>query len=252
MAQRQRQQRDTIPLHLPDGREVSLLRVLDPRARHLRLLVTATGPRLTIPPGVGRRQAEAFLHTHLPWLTDQLLEDPGVAPEPTDFVIGQAGTIALRGRYLDLDWRTTRWLQVAQEDDRLVIGRPATARDETVRRALRDFLLAEARADVGRWLPRYLIDLPRPPRAWRIRPLKSLWGSLSSSGMMSLDLALILAPPAAFEYVLVHELCHLLQANHSPAFWCEVERRYPDWRKQRRWLRIEGMALKTGLQRLLR
>lgn len=68
---------------------------------------------------------------------------------------------------------------------------------------------------------------------------------------MSLDLALILAPPAAFEYVLVHELCHLIQPNHSAAFWQEVELRLPDWRTQRRWLREDGMQVKRELRRLL-
>jgi predicted metal-dependent hydrolase len=68
---------------------------------------------------------------------------------------------------------------------------------------------------------------------------------------VSLDLALVLAPPAAFEYVLVHELCHLLQRNHGPRFWREVEARAPDWRVQRTYLRGEGMGLKSQLRVLL-
>ena len=69
--------------------------------------------------------------------------------------------------------------------------------------------------------------------------------------MPSLDLALLLAPPRAFEYVLVHELCHLLHANHSRRFWREVEARWPDWRAERDYLRGEGLALKARLSRLL-
>ena len=70
-------------------------------------------------------------------------------------------------------------------------------------------------------------------------------------GTMALDLALPLARPAAFEYVLVHELCHLLQANHSPRFWREVEARFPDWRREREYLRGEGRTLKARLRGLL-
>lgn len=57
--------------------------------------------------------------------------------------------------------------------------------------------------------------------------MSSQWGSLATDGHMALDLALVLGRPSAFEYVVVHELCHLIQANHSPAFWREVECRFP-------------------------
>ena len=128
---------------------------------------------------------------------------------------------------------------------------PPHASGAALARALKEFYLGKARGCVGRWLPHYLPGLPRAPREWKIRPLASIWGSLSSSGTLSLDLSLVLAPPAAFEYVLVHELCHLIQANHSPAFWREVERRCPDWRNWRQWFRVEGAVIKAELRGLI-
>lgn len=251
MPRRRPQQRDTVPVRLPDGRDIELLRVIDPRARRLRLLVSERGPRLTIPATASVREAQHFLEQHLHWLADQLAEDPHADATTAPLSPGEPGQVPLRGTRLDVAWRQAPWLRVAQQDDQLVIDIPSALRPGAIGRALRDFYLTQARADVGRWLPRYLADLPRPPREWKIRPLTSLWGSLSSSGSMSLDLALILAPPNAFEYVLVHELCHLIQPNHSAAFWHEVERRFPDWRAQRRWLREDGMQIKRELRRLL-
>ncbi|MNV98506.1 hypothetical protein D3C71_1937660 [compost metagenome] len=81
--------------------------------------------------------------------------------------------------------------------------------------------------------------------------MSSQWGSLAPDGALSLDLSLVLAPPAAFEYVLVHELCHLIHADHSRAFWREVERRCPDWRLQREYFRDCGRALKARLRKLI-
>lgn len=245
------QQRETVPLRLPDGRDIQLLRVRDPRARRLRLLVSERGPRLTIPAAASLSEAQRFLEQHLHWLADQLADDPGAAHPILPLVPGHPGHAPLRGSLLDVQWREARWLRVSHQDARLVIETPPALRDGALALALREFYLGQARADVGHWLPRYLPDLPRPPREWKIRPLASLWGSLSSSASMSLDLALVLAPRAAFEYVLVHELCHLIQPNHSPAFWHEVERRFPDWRTQRRWLRTDGADIKRQLRQML-
>ena len=58
----------------------------------------------------------------------------------------------------------------------------------------------------------------------------------------------VLGRPSAFEYVLVHELCHLIHADHSPAFWAEVEARRPDWRLERDWFRLHGRRLKAMLR----
>jgi predicted metal-dependent hydrolase len=66
---------------------------------------------------------------------------------------------------------------------------------------------------------------------------------------MSLDLALVLGRPGAFEYVLVHELCHLVHRNHSRRFWREVEKRFPLWRDERSYLHGDGLAIKAELRR---
>ena len=93
--------------------------------------------------------------------------------------------------------------------------------------------------------------MPRAPRRIVFRRTTSQWGSLAPDGSLSLDLALVLARPSAFEYVLVHELCHLLHADHSPRFWREVEARCPDWRTEREYFRDQGRILKGQLRGLL-
>lgn len=239
-------ERDTLRVRLPDGREIEVLRVRDARARRIKLFVSERGPRLTVPMRGSLRESERFLAQHLEWLAQQLdRRAPMVSRLPFSF--DDVEPLPLRGERLALRWQEGRSLRIDRDDDGIVVTRPAAAREASLRRALKEFYLAEARRDVGRWLPKYLPDLPRAPRLVRLRPLRSLWGSLSPDASLSLDLALVLGPPAAFEYVLVHELCHLIHANHSRAFWREVERRCPDWRTQRAWFRGEGLALKDEL-----
>ena len=244
-------EREALTVALPDGGEATVWRVRDPRARRIKLLVSERGARLTVPLRASLREAERFLGEHLPWLAEQLLKR-AAAPVSPPFALGDSGPLPLRGESLPVQWREGRWLRIELDGACIVISHPAGAKDASLRRALKEFYLAQARRDLGRWLPKYLPALPRAPRAITLRALQSLWGSLSPSDGLSLDLALVLGPPAAFEYVLVHELCHLIHANHSRVFWREVERRCPDWRTHRAWFRGEGLALKAELQRLTR
>ena len=243
-------ERDTVTITLADGRQVALLRVRDARAKRLRLSVSERGVRLTLPRTASARAADAFLREHHNWLASQLDRFSGM-PTPSRLLRGSDTTIPLRGASLPLRFHEGRLARVEQHADGVLMTLPAQASDARMHAALHEFYLAQAQADIGRWLPRYLPELPIPPARIRIRPLSSLWGSLSVANVLSLDLALVLGPPAAFEYVLVHELCHLLQRNHSPAFWREVERRCPDWRIHRRYFRSHGLGLKTQLRGLI-
>jgi predicted metal-dependent hydrolase len=81
------------------------------------------------------------------------------------------------------------------------------------------------------------------PAAVRIKDQKRLWGSCSAKGAINLNWRLIFAPPAVFEYVVVHELCHLREAHHQAAFWRLVEQILPEFEAQRLWLRANGHLL---------
>ena len=70
-----------------------------------------------------------------------------------------------------------------------------------------------------------------------IRNQRSRWGSCSGKGNLNFNCLLMLTPDHVIDYVVVHELCHRLEMNHSPAFWAQVERVLPDYRKSREWLR---------------
>lgn len=95
-----------------------------------------------------------------------------------------------------------------------------------------------------------------PPRAERyarqmgvhygriaIRSQHSRWGSCSGKGNLNFNCLLMLTPPEVRDYVIVHELCHLRQMNHSPQFWAEVEAVMPNYREPKKWLKENGSTL---------
>ena len=78
-----------------------------------------------------------------------------------------------------------------------------------------------------------------------IRNQKTRWGSCSSKGNLNFNCLLMLAPLEVLDYVVVHELCHRKQMNHSKAFWLEVEKVLPDYKEARKWLKEEGSQMIT-------
>jgi len=242
-------ERDSIELALDDGRAVPVARVRDPRARRLKLSVDERGARLTLPPRASLAAGDRFLAEHRDWVAVQLAHYATDAVAP--LLPGETASLPLRAQPLPLRWQEGRYACLRRDEAGLVFTVPPRAGAAALRRALRDFYEGEARADIGRWLPRYLPTLPRPPRRVLLKVMSSQWGSLSPDDNVALDLALVLARPSAFEYVLVHELCHLLRPDHSRAFWREVEARFPAWREERDWFHAHGRRTKAALRALL-
>lgn len=108
---------------------------------------------------------------------------------------------------------------------------------------LKEQAKADITARVRQFAPRVGISFGRVT----IRAQRTRWGSCSAQGNLNFNCLLILAPPAVRDYVVVHELCHRKEMNHSDRFWAEVERILPDYRSRRQWLKDNGAALMARL-----
>ena len=78
-----------------------------------------------------------------------------------------------------------------------------------------------------------------------VRDQRTRWGSCSTRGTLSFNWRLVLAPPEILDYVVVHELLHLREPNHSPAFWGLLDQHRPGWRAQAEWLRVHANELQA-------
>lgn len=240
-----------------DGRPL-LIRIVDvARARHLRLSLGRDGPRMTKPRWVPLHEAAAFAEHKREWLEAVITEQAQrrlPIDWPAGLPAGAGANLPLRGERLTLHLDTGRRPSLSLCDDGLHLvlpDREPVIRQRIAAGQLRSFLETQMRGDIARLLPTYVAQLGRAPVQVRIRPLRSLWGSLSARDHLSLDLALIMASSAALEYVLVHELAHLFERNHGPRFWALVERLLPDYRDRQLMLRNEGEMVKSALALVL-
>jgi len=134
-----------------------------------------------------------------------------------------------------------------REGDGIEVGVPAALMPDqhegVVERLVRQWLKAQARVDAEGHVARHGPPHGLTPSSIRIKEQKRLWGSCTARGAINLNWRLILAPPAVFEYVVVHELCHLRVPNHQSIFWRLVGEVLPEFEAQRRWLRVNGRLL---------
>jgi len=153
----------------------------------------------------------------------------------------EGATVPLLGRRLTLrlrEGRITRWRALADDTEELLLP---TAVDplRALLRALQARALAWYRGRVEEYCHRLTVPVP----AVRLSSARTRWGSCSSRSGIRLHWRLIHLPPALIDYVVAHEVAHLLEMNHSPRFWSVVESLYPDYSAARKALRQAGASL---------
>lgn len=118
-----------------------------------------------------------------------------------------------------------------------------TADPSQLREQLKRFLTEQTRARVHELVGQYAPLIGRQPGRIAIRDQRTRWGSCSSQHNLNFNYKLIMAPPEALLYVVVHELCHLYEFNHSQRFWARVRAHQGDYETWKKWLKQNGQML---------
>lgn len=228
------------------------------KARSIRIEVRSRREVvLVIPRRESRRAAHAFLNSRDAWVKQKLAElqmrsgDASLDPQRMNW--NNRDLIPLRG--VEVPVRLTaaslRSISLRWEPGAIDVFCPSALLGNRAKleQALRQGLQHQARQDAQRLLNEESARLGVHPGELRIADQKSLWGSCSAEGNISLSWRLVLAPPAVFRYVVIHELCHIRHHDHSDAFWALVAQQMPDYEEHRSWLRDQGARLHVYLTR---
>jgi len=222
-------------------RSVYLVRLRRHRqARRYTLRIDASSREvvLTMPPRGSLREAKEFAQNHGGWIAARLKRLPEAAP------FAHGTDVPLRGLSHRIVHRRgergTVWTEKSCCGDQLlcVAGEPAH-----VNRRINDFLKREAERDLTVAVRRYAHELGVTIKRISVRDQSSRWGSCSNTGALSFSWRLVLAPSFVLDYLAAHEVCHLVELNHSTRFWRLVKRLYPDVERAKVWLDVHGTDL---------
>lgn len=205
------------------------------RARRFSLRVSRLDGKVTLSIPTRAREAEAmaFLRRQEGWLRQTL----SAIPETAARSVGLGATLPVEGLPLLLAPGSGRGLRV-ENGQLLVPGDPASAGARVAA-----WLKVLARDRLASASARYAARVGRSYSSLALRDTRSRWGSCSPDGRLMYSWRLILAPPAVLDYVAAHEVAHLVELNHSPAYWRVVTGICPDWRQHRGWLHEHGSTL---------
>jgi len=220
-------------LTLPGNPPINVMVRRSSRARRISLRVSGIDGRvsLTLPRSISEAEGLSFVQQKAGWLRKHLDRRPEtivIAPGSELPIEGELRQVLSGpGRRVTLDTETL-W----------VPGAPERAGPR-----LRSWLKTMARERLAAASDDYAARLGRSYSGLTMRDTRSRWGSCSSQGRLNYSWRLIMAPPDVLDYVAAHEVAHLMEMNHSQAFWDTVARLKPGFNSPRAWLRRHGADL---------
>ena len=218
---------------LPGSPPVEITLRRSARSSRFSLRVSQLDGRVTLsmPLRARERDAMAFALGHESWLRAAL------ARRPAQSTLAMGDTLLVEGRPLTLTPGTTRSPTIIGDSLHL----PGNPEQAAARAAA--YLKTLARDRLAAASDHYAAQIGRKVTRMTLRDTRSRWGSCAHDGALMYSWRLIMAPPTVLTYVAAHEVAHMVEMNHSDAFWAVVSRLYPAWQTQRKWLHSHGRDL---------
>lgn len=217
--------------------------VIYSRRKTIGLLVERDG-RLVVhaPFGAGEERIAQIVRSKSLWIYAKTHRTPKFAAQPVRKELLTGETMPYLGRNYRLDILARN----EQHPDGLSFNGHFQLRGATIETA-NEWFRAWYGARGGEWIPRrarsFMSSLGAHPRGITVSDVSASWGSCSPGGVLNFNWRLMKAPPGVVDYIIVHELAHLLEPNHTPRFWNIIAVQLPDYKASREWLVKYGAEL---------
>lgn len=218
-----------------DGRHIAYTLHRTRRRRTISLLIDERGLRVAAPLKAPQRAIDDLLRLHAVWVIRKVHDWQQKRPPPLSWVSG--AQIMLYGTPVTLEAHAG--IRLPQlEQDRLLFDPQLVP--TVIESGVRHWLKQQALVCFTRRCRDYSAQLALPAPTVRLSNARTRWGSCHAKGRISMNWRLVQAPTAWIDYVAAHEVAHLRQMNHSPAFWHIVAALVPDYAERRAALRREA------------
>lgn len=227
------------------GREVPYTVRASGRARYVRLQVgVGTGLEVVTPGKFDPGDLDGILRRKQKWILDKLGEFGRVDEKGAPIQQQVCRRVPFCGREYEVETRVGHRAApgVTVEESKLMVTVPEGAEGD-VRRVLEQWLRSTARVIIRKRVQEVSEKLNLAYNQVFIKGQKTRWGSCSSKRNLNFNWRLVMAPEQVQDYIIVHELIHLVEPNHSERFWALVEKACPDYKAHRAWLRKNGRLL---------
>ena len=239
--ERQADMAPTEPLtHEVAGRALPLTVRRHARATRMTLRIDpgGRGLKVTVPPGVGEAEVRRFVARHNGWIEGKL----DLVPDEAQLRVGHK--VPVRGVPHVIVHETGRGTtRLGTHDDQPAIFVHGDTRFAA--RRVADHLKKLAKADIEPLVTHHAAKVGKTPRSVRFKDTKSRWGSCSSDANLSFSWRIMMAPPSVINYLVAHEVAHLVHMDHSVRFWALTETLCPDMKRAKDWLKRNGTKLQA-------
>lgn len=214
-----------------------------PRRKTADIRVEEGAVSVVVPLDTSSEKIDQLLTSKRKWIKEKLTLQRELAPaSDKQFVSGEA--FPYLGRNYRLKLVQGAFTPVKLQQGRLLVQLPEANRyPHMVRNALVRWYKHQAKQRIPQKVQRYAELVGVKPTGITIKSFKARWGSCTAQGKLEFNWRIMLAPNRMVDYVVVHELCHLLHHDHSPDFWQEVNRVMPDYQECRKWLKEHSEKL---------
>jgi predicted metal-dependent hydrolase len=232
-----------------NGQTITYTVKRSPRGRHVRLEVRPqTGLTVVVPHSYKIGQLPGLLESKKRWISNSLARCSNFQSPYAEEELGSGDTIPYLGRDLKLVKRENHSEvdSVTLEGDTLAVSH-GLSKNGILELALEQWYRAEAARLINERVDRLSSQMGTHCKRIVIRGQKTRWGSCSHKKNLSFNWKLIMAPEPVIDYVVIHELAHLKEMNHSKRFWELVAQHCHRWREYRKWLRQHEANLTAKL-----
>ncbi|MEZ7819254.1 MAG: putative metal-dependent hydrolase [Candidatus Azotimanducaceae bacterium] len=222
--------------------EVTVIR--SARRRSATIKVDQSGVSFRVPNDIDHHKIIELVEKKTSWIRKKLEYAASLAVRP-ELTFQDGDQIPVLGKPHSLKLLLGSEPHVEQMGDQIQVTLAAQRSFGSlhVRTLLERWLIDEAAILLAQRLDYFAPIVGVRPAGMQVKAYKARWGSCRMDGQIQFNWRLIHGPADIIDYVVVHELCHILEHNHSPAYWSQVERVMPDYKIRRKWLAENGAAL---------